>query len=201
MATATAMPVQQQMPVATATPMATPVHGAAPMPGAVVQVPMQPVAANGSPPTFQRQPTFNRAMEDIKRIPLKTRVLLGGCFCTFLIFGGFVLVRMNTGCGCPAGYEVEHQDDRSCDCDGGIFNCEYQCYDGRCFKDGSETGCDGWMNNGTSDPEQDVGCAPSGLRSSGIRCPGKASDCDCNDCGSTYCDCDQAYDCSTCCGS
>ena len=79
---------------------------------------------------------------------LKKKVFSGFCCFTFLVFGVFVIARGTGGCGCPAGYEISSGEESSCDCEGDIFNCEWKCYDA-CFKDGSETSCDGSTFNNT----------------------------------------------------
>jgi len=79
---------------------------------------------------------------------LKKKVFSGFCCFTVLVFIGFSIARAAGGCGCPAGYEISNGEESSCDCEGDIFNCEWKCYDA-CFKDGSETSCDGSTFNNT----------------------------------------------------
>ena len=139
--------------------------------------------------------------------PLKTKVCMG-CFClSMLALGIFIFVRtVIMDCGCPAGYEDDTpctggDCSSSCGCEGGIFDCKYQCYDGLCFEDGSETSCDGSTFNNTPSETSDDPDPSAGAPSGSVTCPGKMSYCDCDaDCGGTYCDCDPAWD-LTCCGS
>ena len=105
-------------------------------------------------PTIQRhsrqadlQPP-HEGVPNPNRMALKKKVFSGFCCFTFLVFGVFVIARGAGGCGCPAGYEISSGEESSCDCEGDIFNCEWKCYDA-CFKDGSETSCDGSTFNNT----------------------------------------------------
>ena len=190
-ATAVAMPT---MPVATATATATPMPTAtasvAPMPVAAA-VPVQPVAS--APVPYARAQSFGGAVAQFNRKPLWVRATSAGCCFLFLLLGGFMFVRtLIMGCGCPSGYEYSTGSDSSrCDCDGDVFTCSYQCYDGRCFQDGDEVSCDNEYSNSTSNDGS----------TGQITCPGATSYCDCDgDCGSTYCECDEAMA-SACCGS